>query len=79
MTTYYYALPFITAPNGPPSDVTITILSSLQARINWTSPPYLERNGIITYYLINISDTLDQFKDLINVTDTWYIANGKRL
>lgn len=38
-------------------------------------PLYLERNGIIIYYLLNISSSLNSSSE--NITGTSYVANGK--
>lgn len=50
---YKYALLFLTAPGGPPQNVTDDLLDLGAVNISWSPPPMELHNGIITQYQVN--------------------------
>lgn len=67
------------APSGAPLDVSVIVNSSSTARISWSPPTYIDRNGIIVNYTVRIITT-DTDRGTIreaNVVDNYYDASGK--
>ena len=68
-------LPFMflpTAPSASPIDVRATSLSESTVRITWAPPPPLERNGVITGYLVNVTGVED------GVTKSYSVLGSSR-
>ena len=63
------------APNGPPINVTVIVLNSLTANISWAPPLYLDRNGIISSYSVEISHRLGKYYD--TTKSTFFRATGQ--
>ena len=50
---------FHTAPSGPPTDFNAEALSSNSLRVSWNPPPQEEQNGVITHYVVTITNLND--------------------
>ncbi len=46
----YISIKRFAAPASPPQNVTATVLSSTEIRVNWEEVPEVDQNGIITEY-----------------------------
>ena len=53
---YIFTLGTCTAPTSPPSNCTAVALSSRSILLTWDAPPAEEQNGIITGYIVNITE-----------------------
>ena len=42
-------------PSSPPTNVTLTAISSIQILVTWEEPPLADKNGVITAYELSIS------------------------
>ena len=47
-------------PSAPPTNVTLTTISSTQILVTWEEPPLADKNGVITSYDISISPSDEQ-------------------
>lgn len=52
------------APSSAPVNMTISDIKSTEFLLTWTAPPYESHNGIITEYVVNITEveTGDMYK-----------------
>ena len=48
---------FIAAPSAAPLEVEASSNSSYNITIQWSSPPEIDRNGVIVYYEIHVTET----------------------
>ena len=56
-------------PASPPQNVTATVLSSTEIQVNWTEPPEIDQNGVITQYEV-MYEPLMTFGELVVMTNT---------
>ena len=54
-------------PASPPQNVTAPVLSSTEIQVNWTEPPEIDQNGIITEYEV-MYEPLMTFGGLMTVS-----------
>ena len=59
-----YIILLFVAPSSPPNSVTLTAIDSVTLNISWSLPSPDNINGVIRYYIINISvvDTLEHLQ-----------------
>ena len=57
-----------TAPSGFPRSLHITSLSARLVRVSWSPPPQDERNGLITGYVVTITNIETNDISAIDVT-----------
>ena len=57
----------ITVPSGAPTNITVVALSSTSLLITWEPPPPSQRNGVITYYRVLVTNDSGQ-KQVYNVS-----------
>ena len=62
-------------PSGAPQNVSVIVKSTSTARISWSPPTYIDRNGIIVNYTLRI--TTARGTSTFNVSDNYYDALGK--
>ena len=55
---------YLTAPSGPPTNVTVSIESSTSILVSWSEVPAIDRNGIITQYEV-VYEPLETFGEMI--------------
>ena len=53
--TLWLILPSTIAPSGPPTAINVSSLSSTSLSISWSPPLLHHTNGIIQYYIVNVS------------------------
>ena len=51
-----YTISFTSAPSRQPQNVQLSALSSTSILITWSPPPVDDQNGVITGYLINLTE-----------------------
>lgn len=47
---------FTLAPSSPPIQVQTTLVSSYSFSINWNPPAYSDQNGVISYYVVQVTE-----------------------
>ncbi|XP_019860969.1 PREDICTED: receptor-type tyrosine-protein phosphatase F-like [Amphimedon queenslandica] len=65
-------------PSGPPLDVSVIVDSPSTARISWSPPMYIDRNGIIVNYTVRIITTVRgtiRETNISNVSGNYYDAS----
>lgn len=63
----YFVFFLFQAPSGPPLNVAVFAESSTSLLVKWNPPTELERNGVITYYIIRYASLGEESS--INTTD----------
>ena len=63
----YFVFVLFQAPSGPPLNVAVFAESSTSLLVKWNPPTELERNGVITYYIIRYTSLGEESS--INTTD----------
>ena len=66
-------------PHAPPQNIQSRVTGSKTAVISWDPPPFDDQNGIITYYLLLISQEQFNISDMVlNTTSdvTTYTVTG---
>lgn len=58
----------ITEPSGAPKSIQIQVLSSTSIAVYWDPPDALDQNGVITGYLISVTDVLLNVENTFNIT-----------
>ena len=51
-----YTISFTSAPSRQPQNVQLSALSSTSILVTWSPPPVADQNGVITGYLINLTE-----------------------
>ena len=77
--TMSYILLSNSDPHAPPRNIQSTVTGSKTAVISWEPPPFDHHNGIITYYLLLISQEQFNISDMVlNTTSdvTTYTVTG---
>ena len=66
----YIALTLLLVPDGPPTSLNGTALSSTSAYLTWNPPSYEKQNGVVREYIINVTvlETLEYFQLTSNTT-----------
>ena len=77
--TVLYCLLSDSDPHAPPQNIQSRVTGSKTAVISWNPPPFDDHNGIITYYLLLITQEQFNISDMvINTTSdvTNYTVTG---
>lgn len=59
-------------PRGPPLSVSVNVLNATCAIATWNAPSLTERNGLITHYVVNVSE-IDTFHSLSQLSTQSYL------
>lgn len=66
----------ITEPSGAPKSIQIQVLSSTSIAVYWDPPDALDQNGVITGYLISVTDVLVENTFNITVDQRHFTIDG---
>ena len=63
------------APSGPPTAINVSSLSSTSLFISWSPPLPAQSNGVIQYYIVNVSVAESQEKLQFETSSTTLTLN----
>ena len=69
--TFCINLTFYTVPRGPPTNFSVAALSSNSLHISWDPPLPEEQNGVVTHYVVtitNLNDGLEREHIVLNTS-----------
>ena len=67
------------APSGPPTNVAVTAVSSTSILITWQSPKEFDANGILTWFLIILTDSMGNERNFTLSASTFSLQLQSKL
>lgn len=65
---------FFLAPSEPPLDIILVSVNSMYIELSWKFPELENRNGVIRYFVVNITNFQNNEMSLFNSTSTLFLA-----
>ena len=72
---YYFGI-YPTAPTAPPLNPFSDTVTSQSVNMTWFPPPLEHQNGIIQYYLVNVTELATGIVTSYNTTSAWLFLTG---